>query len=74
MKSTGLRIANSESKPTRPKPPVRSRRTNHDRHILLLALAGGLPAVFISLFFLWSGPYAPRVQWTLTVLIVCCWL
>jgi nitrogen fixation/metabolism regulation signal transduction histidine kinase len=40
----------------------------------LLALAGGLPAVFISLFFLWSGPYAPRVQWTLTVLIVCCWL
>ncbi|HWC76106.1 MAG TPA: ATP-binding protein [Blastocatellia bacterium] len=40
----------------------------------MLALAGGLPAVFISLFFLWSGPYAPRVQWTLTVLIVCCWL
>ena len=30
----------------------------------------GLPGALISLIFLWTGDYTPKVQWTLTVVIV----
>jgi PAS domain S-box-containing protein len=43
---------------------------SHDRRILLMALASALPGAAISLIFLWAGDYTPKVQWTLTVLIV----
>ncbi len=45
----------------------------HDRRILFMALAGGLPAVLVALILLWYGPYPARVQWTLTVAIVGFW-
>ena len=48
----------------------RERRLSHDRRILLMAFASALPGVAISLVFLWTGDYTPKVQWTLTVLIV----
>src|SRR5215510_10685712 len=51
---------------TRPREP----RLSHDRRILLMALASALPGAGISLIFLWTGDYTPKVQWTLTVLIV----
>ena len=35
-----------------------------------MALASALPGALISLVFLWTGDYTPKVQWTLTVLIV----
>jgi PAS domain S-box-containing protein len=35
-----------------------------------MALASALPGAVISLIFLWTGPWTPKVQWTLTVLIV----
>jgi nitrogen fixation/metabolism regulation signal transduction histidine kinase len=38
-----------------------------------MALAGGLPAVVICLILLWTGGYTPKVQWTLTVLILSVW-
>jgi two-component system, NtrC family, nitrogen regulation sensor histidine kinase NtrY len=44
-------------------------RLSHDRRILLMALASALPGAVISLVFLWTGDYTPKVQWTLTVLI-----
>jgi signal transduction histidine kinase len=50
----------------RPKEP----RLSHDRRILLMALASALPGALISLGFLWTGDYTPKVQWTLTVVIV----
>ena len=34
-----------------------------------MALAAALPGAVISLIFLWTGDYTPKVQWTLTVLI-----
>jgi two-component system nitrogen regulation sensor histidine kinase NtrY len=37
---------------------------------VLLALAAGLPGAVTSLVILWTGDYTPKVQWTLTVLIV----
>src|SRR6185437_12923925 len=44
-----------------------------DQRILLLALAAGLPAALVALILLWTGDYTPKVQWTLTVLIVGVW-
>src|SRR6185436_16499761 len=51
-------------------PRPREPRLSHDRRILLMALASALPGAMISLIFLWSGDYTPKVQWTLTVVIV----
>ena len=45
----------------------------HDHRILLMAFAGGLPAVVTSLALLWTGDYTPKVQWTLSVLILGVW-
>src|SRR5436305_1230368 len=54
----------------REKPP----RLVHDQRILLLALVAGTPAVLTSMIMLWVGDYTPKVQWTLSVLIVGVWL
>ncbi len=53
-------------RPNQPRQP----RLSHDRRILLMAFASALPGAAISLIFLWTGDYTPKVQWTLTVLIV----
>jgi nitrogen fixation/metabolism regulation signal transduction histidine kinase len=50
-------------------PGPREPRLSHDRRILLMALASALPGAMISLIFLWTGDYTPKVQWTLTVVI-----
>ena len=51
-------------------PPPRPPRLSHDTRILLMALGSALPGATISLIFLWTGDSTPKVQWTLTVLIV----
>lgn len=38
-----------------------------------MSVAAGLPGSFVSLFILWTGDYSGKVQWTLTVFIVCLW-
>src|ERR687890_335283 len=49
----------------------RQPRLSHDQRILLMAFASALPGAMISLIFLWwTGDYTPKVQWTLSVLIV----
>jgi two-component system, NtrC family, nitrogen regulation sensor histidine kinase NtrY len=50
-----------------------SSRLRFDQRILLLALAAGFPAALVSLILLWTGSYTPKVQWTLSVLIVGVW-
>ena len=39
----------------------------------LLALGAGLPAVIAALVLLWIADYTPKVQWTLTVVILGIW-
>ena len=51
-------------------PRPREPRLSHDRRVLLMALASALPGAVISLIFLWTGAHPPKVQWTLTVVIV----
>ncbi|HEX5227669.1 MAG TPA: ATP-binding protein [Bryobacteraceae bacterium] len=53
---------------------VRKPRLVHEQRIFWMALAAGSPAVITSMLVLWLGDYMPRVQWTLTVLIIGVWL
>ena len=62
------------SKTNMPGSVRRPRKTSHDKHILLLALAAGVPAVLFSLYILWTGDYEAKEQWTLSVVLVGCWL
>ena len=39
-----------------------------------MALVAGSPAVVTSMLILWLGDYTPRLQWTLTALILGVWL
>jgi nitrogen fixation/metabolism regulation signal transduction histidine kinase len=50
------------------------RRLTHDVEILILTLAAGLPAVIVSMILVWAGEHTPKVQWTLTLVIVGLWL
>ncbi len=55
-------------------PPPRKRRLTHEQTVLLYALLAGLPAVVTSLCYLWLDDRTPKVQWTLTLLVVGCWI
>lgn len=41
-----------------------------DQQIFLLALGAGLPGAVTALYILWTEPYTPKVQWTLSVIII----
>lgn len=42
--------------------------------ILVMVLGAGLPGSAVALALLWTGEYTPKVQWTLSVLILAVWL
>jgi len=52
---------------------IHKARLSYEGHIVLLALLAGLPGTAAALIILWTGGYTPRMQWTLTVLIVGAW-
>jgi nitrogen fixation/metabolism regulation signal transduction histidine kinase len=47
---------------------------SHDRRLFFLAVCAGLPGVLVALILLWTGSFTPRIQWTLTALILFVWL
>jgi nitrogen fixation/metabolism regulation signal transduction histidine kinase len=49
-------------------------RLVHEQRILMLALVAGAPAVLTTMIMLWTGDHTPKVQWTLSVLIIGMWL
>lgn len=51
-----------------------ARRLTHEQIVLLYALLGGLPALVVAQYFTWHHDWTPKEQWTLTLLIVGCWL
>jgi len=55
-------------------PHRKSVKLSHEGRVVLLALLAGLPGSACALTILWTGDYAARTQWTLTLLIVCAWL
>jgi two-component system nitrogen regulation sensor histidine kinase NtrY len=46
----------------------------HEQRILVLSLVAGSPAVLTCMLMLWLGDHTPKVQWTLTVVILAFWL
>ena len=61
----------TEPLPTRRGAP---RTRNLEGAITWLAVAGALPAVAVSGYFLWTQPLAPEIRWTLILLMVGAWL
>jgi nitrogen fixation/metabolism regulation signal transduction histidine kinase len=49
-------------------------RLSHDKRVLLLALAGGLPAILACAITLAVFGAPARVQWTVNIVVVLCWL
>jgi nitrogen fixation/metabolism regulation signal transduction histidine kinase len=52
------------------RPRQRKPRLNFEQRLFWIALLAGLPGSVTALVMLWTGAYAARVQWTLTVFIV----
>src|SRR5881628_3572359 len=48
----------------------KARRVSHDARIFFMAVLAGLPSSLVALILLWTGDYTPKVQWTLTVVIL----
>ncbi|HEX7175812.1 MAG TPA: ATP-binding protein, partial [Pyrinomonadaceae bacterium] len=51
----------------------KKRELPFEQRVFLFAVLAGLPGSFVALTMLWRGPYTPKVQWTLSVLIVSLW-
>jgi two-component system nitrogen regulation sensor histidine kinase NtrY len=43
--------------------------TSHERQVTILALVTGLPSLVVALALLWTGDFAARTQWTLTIVL-----
>jgi two-component system nitrogen regulation sensor histidine kinase NtrY len=43
--------------------------TSHERQVTILALVAGLPSLVVAMVLLWTGDFAPRTQWTLTIVL-----
>ena len=50
------------------------RRMSHERRVLLMALAGGLPAMSVAFVLMWAGGYSTKLCLTLSALLAGCWL
>ncbi len=48
-------------------------RLTHEQRLLLYALLAGAPAVIVAMAYLWFGDHTPKVQWTLTLLVLGFW-
>jgi two-component system, NtrC family, nitrogen regulation sensor histidine kinase NtrY len=55
----------------KPKDP---HRFSYEGRLTWLILAAVVPAIVVALALLWFGDYSAKVQWTLTILIVGCFL
>jgi PAS domain S-box-containing protein len=49
-------------------------RLSHDARVLLLALVAGLPGAAAALWLVWTGSFAPKVEWTVTAAVLASWL
>ncbi len=71
-RESNVRHARLSAEPGRHRPVTRRtrRRIAHEGRILLLAMLAFLPGAGVALILLWTGDFTPKVQWTLTLLIV----
>ena len=48
--------------------------SSHERQVVRLAFLSPLPGLVVALWLLWSGEYQASVRWTLTVVLLVCWV
>ena len=70
MSEKPLPVAPRTNKVVRPSASRRPRRVSHERKVLQLAILASLPGTLVALILLWTGDFTPKVQWTLSLLIV----
>src|SRR5438552_14789169 len=49
-------------------------RLSYEGRIAWLTFGAAIPGIVVALAFLWFGDYSAKVQWTLTILIVVCFV
>ncbi len=49
------------------------KQLSFEGRILVMVLVAGLPGAVVALALLWTGDYTPKVQWTLSVLVLGIW-
>jgi PAS domain S-box-containing protein len=64
----------SVNKPHHPTLRARGLHRNLERNVLLLALAGGLPAALALGYAAWTAQYSFEVRWTLAALVTAIWV
>ena len=55
-------------------PPPKPRRIPHEQRIFYYALLAGLPGLIVAGSLLYAGDYTAKVEWTLGLIVVLCWL
>jgi len=55
-------------------PIAKRKKMSHDTRVVIMALLAGLPAVLLSMIVLWTEDFTPKVEWTLTLLVLGFWL
>lgn len=55
-------------------PIAKRKKMSHDTRVVIMALLAGLPAVLLSMIVLWMEDFTPKVEWTLTLLVLGFWL
>jgi two-component system nitrogen regulation sensor histidine kinase NtrY len=48
--------------------------SSHERQVVRLALIAPLPGIMVACWLLWTGPFQPPTRWTITILLIVCWL
>ena len=54
--------------------PKNRYRPSHEGKLTWLTVSAAAPAIVVALALLWFGDYSGKVQWTLTILIVACFI
>ena len=62
------------SRPHHPTLRARGLHRSLERNVLLLALAGGLPAALALVYVTWSLQYSFEVRWTLATIVAAAWI
>jgi PAS domain S-box-containing protein len=54
--------------------PQKQRRIPHEQRVFYYALLSAVPALIVSATLLYTGDFTPKVQWTLGLFMMACWL
>jgi PAS domain S-box-containing protein len=50
------------------------RKLRHEQSVFALTLIAGVPGTLVAMVLLWTGDFQPKVQWTLSLIILGFWM